>query len=169
MPEVRGLLMGIKLRAEESQKTIDTIRSQGFTLESEFEADNPVMPFDITDCDDLGVMRLFQEHNAYLQFILAQVTCAQIDESNAKKILDMAESVAMEQYAEPKMTVSAIKAKVAVDPRVEKLANAYSFAHDYRKGMEMMYTNVKMDCEFISRELTRRTSGNFSRASKFTT
>jgi hypothetical protein len=114
-------------------------------------------------------MRLFQEHNAYLQFILAQVTCAQIDESNAKKILDMAESVAMEQYAEPKMTVSAIKAKVAVDPRVEKLANAYSFAHDYRKGMEMMYTNVKMDCEFISRELTRRTSGNFSRASKFTT
>jgi hypothetical protein len=79
--------MSIKLRAEESQKTIDTIRSQGFTLESEFEASNPVMPFDITDCDDLGVMRLFQEHNAYLQFILAQVTCAQIDESMLKRFL----------------------------------------------------------------------------------
>jgi hypothetical protein len=161
--------MSIKLRAEESQKTIDTIRAQGFTLDSEFESSSPVMPHDITDLDDLNVMRLYQEHNAYLQFILAQVTCAQIDEQNAKKKLDMAEAVAMEYYAEPKMTVSAIKAKVAVDPEVDKLANAHTFAHDYRKGMEMMYTNIKSDCDFISRELTRRTSGNFSRVSKFTT
>lgn len=161
--------MSIKLKAEESQKTIDIIRQQGFTLDSEFESTSPVMPFDITDLDDLNVMRLYQEYNAYLQFILAQVTCAQIDEQNAKKRLDMIEARAMENYAEPKMTVSAIKAKVLVDPTVEKLSDAYTSAHDYRKGMEMMYTNVKSDCDFISRELTRRTSGNFSRASKFTT
>jgi hypothetical protein len=164
--------MGIKLRAEESQTTIDIIRSQGFTLESEFDRDTPMMPFDVTDLDDINLMRLFQEHNAYLQFILAQVTCAQIDESNAKKRMDMAEAIAMEEQARlapPKTTVSAIKAKVMADPTVEKLADAAAFAHDYRKGMEMMYTNVKSDCDFISRELTRRTSGGFSRASKFTT
>jgi len=161
--------MAIKLRAEESQKTIDTIRAQGFTLSSEFESSSPVMPHDITDLDDLNVMRLFQEYNAYLQFILAQVTCAQIDESNAKKRLDMAEALAMEQFAGTKMTVSAIKAKISTDPEIEKLSDSQAFAHDYRKGMEMMYTNIKSDCDFISRELTRRTSGNFSRASKFTT
>ena len=161
--------MSIKLRAEESQKTIDVIRAQGFTLESEFESSSPMMPNDITDLDDINVMRLYQEYNAYLQFILAQVTCAQIDEQNAKKKLDMAEARAMEYYTEPKMTVSAIKAKVAVDPDVDKLASSHTFTHDYRKGMEMMYTNIKSDCDFISREITRRTSGNFSRVSKFTT
>jgi len=161
--------MSIKLRAEESQKTIDTIRAQGFTLSSEFENSSPMMPHDITDLDDLNVMRLYQEYNAYLQFILAQVTCSQIDESNAKKRLDMAEALAMEEFTGTKMTVSAIKAKISTDPTIEKLADAQAFAYDYRKGMEMMYTNIKSDCDFISREITRRTSGNFSRVNKFTT
>jgi hypothetical protein len=161
--------MSIKMRAEESQKTIDTLRAQGFTLESEFEGVNPKMPRDITDLDDLGIMRLWQEYNAFLAFVVAQMTCAQIDENNAKKRMEYAEASAMEDYTQPKMTVSAIKAKVMADPTVEKLAQAYSQAHDYRKGIEMMYTNVKMDSDFISRELTRRTSNGFSRASKFTT
>jgi hypothetical protein len=161
--------MGIKLRTDYSQHTLDTMKQQGFSVEEEFDSDSPIMPHDITDLDDLGVMRLWQEHNAYLAFILSQVTCAQIDESNAKKRLEMAEAEANFQYTQPKMTVSAVKAQVTADPKVSQLAGDYSFAHDYRKGMEMMYTNVKMDCDFISRELTRRTSGGFSRASKFTT
>lgn len=161
--------MGIKLRTEYSQHTLDTMKQQGFSVEEEFESDSPIMPHDITDLDDLGVMRLWQEYNSYLAFILAQVTCAQIDESNAKKRLEMAEAEANFQYTQPKMTVSAVKAQVTADPKVSQLSGEYSFAHDYRKGMEMMYTNVKMDCDFISRELTRRTSGGFSRASKFTT
>ena len=161
--------MGIKLRAEHSQHTLAAMKDQGFLVEEEFQSDSPIMPHDITDLDDLGIMRLWQEYNAYLAFILAQVTCAQIDESNAKKRLEMAEANASFQYTEPKMTVSAIKARVSADPEVRQLTGEYAFAHDYRKGMEMMYTNVKMDCDFISRELTRRTSGGFSRANKFTT
>ena len=160
--------MGIKLRTEESANTLKAMRQQGFVIDEEFEGVMPKMPFDITDLDDLGVMRLWQEHNAYLAFILAQVTCAQIDESNAKKRLEAAEAEASARVTQPKMTVNAVKAQVANDPLVTKLSGEYSFAHDYRKGMEMMYTNVKMDCDFISRELTRRTSGGFSRASKFT-
>lgn len=159
--------MTIRLRAEESQKTIDVIRAQGFTLDSEFNGSSPIMPADITDLDDLNVMRLYQEHNAYLQFILAQVTCAQIDEQNAEKRLDMAEALAMEEFSGTKMTVAAIKAKIAIDPKIQKLTEAHTATYDYRKGMEMMYTNVKADCDFISREITRRTSGNFSRANKF--
>ena len=161
--------MGIKLRTEYSQHTLDAIRQQGFKLDQEFEADSPIMPHDITDLDDLGIMRLWQEYNAYLAFILAQVTCAQIDESNSKKRLEMAEAEATAIYTQPKMTVSAIKAQVTADPTVFALAGELAFAHDYRKGMEMMYTNVKMDCDFISRDLTRRTSGGFSRVNKFTT
>lgn len=162
--------MSIKLRAEESQRTLDTLRGQGFTLDSEFTGINPIMPFDITDLDDLGIMRLFQEYNAFLSFVAAQMACAQIDESNAKKRLDYAEAVLMEEYTMPKMTVSAIKSKVMADETILKLAQAHAQAHDYRKGIEMMHTNVERDCAFISRELTRRTSSSFNnRASKFTT
>jgi hypothetical protein len=76
----------------------------------------------------------------------------------------------MEEYTQPKMTVSAIKAKVMADPNVSKLAQAHTEANAYRKGMEMMHANVERDCSFISRDLTRRTSSSFTnRASKFTT
>jgi hypothetical protein len=161
--------MGIKLRAEDSKQTLDIIREQGFTIAEEFEGINPVMPNDITDLDDLGVMRLYQEYNAFLQFVLAQVTCAQIDEVNAKKKLDFIEARLMETYTQPKMTVSAIKAKVSMDTEYVAALATHSVAYDYRKGMEMMCTNVERDCNFISRDLTRRTSTGFSRSSKFTT
>ena len=98
------------------------------------------------------------------------MTCAQIDEVNAKKRLDYAEASAMEDYTQPKMTVSVIKAKVMADINVVKLAQAHTEANAYRKGMEMMHANVERDCAFISRDLTRRTSSGFStRVSKFTT
>ena len=161
--------MGIKLVSSHSQHTLDQMRMQGFVIEEEFGGVLPKMPQDITDLDDLGVMRLWQEFNAYLQFVLAQVTCAQIDETDAKKKLEYVEAKFTASHTQPKTTVSAIKALVAAEPEVQEIESAYTAAYYYRKGMEMMYTNVKMDCDFISRELTRRTSGGFSRASKFTT
>lgn len=161
--------MGIKLISSHSQHTLDQMRGQGFPVEEEFEGVLPKMPNDITDLDDLGVMRLWQEFNAYLQFVLAQVTCAQIDETDAKKKMEYVEALATAKHTQPKMTVSAIKALVSAEPDVVGAEAAYTATYYYRKGMEMMYTNVKMDCDFISRELTRRTSGGFSRASKFTT
>jgi hypothetical protein len=127
------------------------------------------MPGDITLLDDEGVMRLWQEYNAYLQFILAQVTCAQIDEADAKKELEYVESTFTARHTLPKMTVASVKALVANEPDVRDAEGHHSAAYYYRKGMEMLYTNTKMDCDFISRELTRRTSGGFSRVSKFTT
>lgn len=160
--------MGIKMQAFQSQKVLDTMKSQGFVVEQEFDGVLPKMPFDITDLDDLGIMRLWQEYNAYLAFILAQVTVAQMDESSNKKNLEYVEATYTEKHTQPKMTVAAIKAKVAMEPNVQEAEAAYDASYYYRKGMEMLYTNTKMDCDFISRELTRRTSGGFSRASKFT-
>jgi len=149
---------------------LDTMRSQGFGVETEFEGVIPDMPFDITDLDDLGVMRLWQEYNAYLSFILAQVTVAAMDESAAKKKLDFIEAEFTAKHTQPKMTVAAIKALVAVEDTVQEAEYKYEVQHNYRKGMEMLHINIERDCAFISRELTRRTSSGFSsRVSKFTT
>lgn len=150
--------------------TLGVMRTQGFDVSSEFDGVVPQMPEDITDYDDLGVMRLWQEYNAYLAFILAQVTVATMDEASSKKTLDLIEAKYSAKHTQPKMTVSAIKALVMAEEEVLDADYEYFVAHNYRKGMEMLYTNVERDCAFISRELTRRTSSSFSgRASKFTT
>jgi hypothetical protein len=151
-------------------EALQALRGQGFAVDEEFVGIVPQMPFDITDLDDLGVMRLWQEYNAYLAFILAQVTVAAMDETSAKKKLDLIDAEYTAKHTQPKMTVSAIKALVAVEEEVQDAEYTYEVKHNYRKGMEMLHTNVERDCAFISRELTRRTSGGFnSRVSKFTT
>lgn len=152
-----------------SDVILDIMSNQGFVVDKSFAGVIPQMPEDITDCDDLGVMRLWQEYNAYLAFILAQVTVAQMDEASAKKTLDLVEAKHTARHTQPKMTVSAIKALVAVEEDVQDAEWKYDVAHNYRKGMEMLYSNVERDCNFISRELTRRTSGGYSRVNKFTT
>jgi hypothetical protein len=163
--------MTIKMNVGDSGNvTLGTIRSQGFEITQEFIGDSPQMPNDITDLDDLGVMRLWQEYIAYSEFILAQVTVAEMDEQSAKKRLDLIEAKHSAKHTQPKMTVSAIKALVMAEEEVIDADYEYAVAHNYRKGMDMLYTNVSNQCNFISRELTRRTSSGFSgRAGKFTT
>jgi len=162
--------MSIKLISGTSSASImSTMRSQGFEIDSEFTGILPQMPDDITDYDDLGVMRLWQEYNAYASFILSQVTVAEMDEAAAKKKLDLVEAKYIAKHTQPKVTVASIKALVAVEEEVQDAEYEYDVAHNYRKGMDMLYTNVERDCSFISRDLTRRTSGNASRVNKFTT
>jgi hypothetical protein len=163
--------MTIKMNIGTQGKSIlDSMAGQGFKINQEFTSTIPDMPFDITDLDDLGVMRLWQEHLAYSEFILAQVTVAEMDEQSAKKDLDLIEARYSSKHTQPKMTVSAIKALVMAEEEVIEADYQYSVAHNYRKGIDMLYTIVNGQCNFISRELTRRTSTGFSsRASKFTT
>ena len=163
--------MTIKMKVGDSgNEALQAIRGQGFAVDEEFDGILPQMPYDITDLDDLGVMRLWQEYNAYLSFILAQVTVAAMDEASAKKNLDLIDAEYTAKHTQPKMTVSAIKALVAVEEDVQDAEYTYEVKHNYRKGMEMLHTNVERDCAFISRELTRRTSSGYtSRAGKFTT
>jgi hypothetical protein len=150
------------------QEVLDKMAAQGFRVANQFEGIIPGMPEDITDLDDLGVMRLWQEYIAYAEFILAQVTVAEMDEQAAKKNLDLIEARYSSTHTQPKMTVSAIKALVMAEQEVIDADYIYSVAHNYRKGMDMLYTNANGQCNFISRELTRRTSSGFNgRASKF--
>ena len=73
--------MTIKMNVGTQGKSIlDSMAGQGFKINQEFTSSIPDMPQDITDLDDLGVMRLWQEHLAYSEFILAQVTVAEMDD-----------------------------------------------------------------------------------------
>lgn len=152
-----------------SQKALDLLASQGFGVDQSLDLDIPKLPRDITELDDEDLIRLFQHINEFLKFVKVQVACAQIDEGDSKKILEMKEAVVTVAHTVAKVTVASIKAKVASDPEISNLTDRYRAAHDYRKMMEMMMGNLEADMSLVSRELTRRTSGaSFkNRAGKF--
>ena len=153
-----------------SQKALNLLTSQGFGIDQSLDIDVPRLPRDITELDDEDLIRLFQHINEFLKFVKVQVACSQIDEGDAKKILEMKEAIVTVAHTQAKVTVASIKAKVASDPDISDLTDRYRAAHDYRKMMEMMMGNLEADMNLVSRELTRRTSGaSFrSRGSKFT-
>ena len=152
-----------------SLNTMRILEGQGFGIKNALKSSVPVLPPDITDLDDEDLIRLFQEINEFTKFVKVQVAAAQIDENNTKKRLDFMESKKSSSYSGTKMTVTAIKASIALDPEVEKLADEAQARYDYRKMMEVMLSNLEADMALVSRELTRRTSGaSFkNRAGKF--
>lgn len=152
-----------------SKTALETLKSQGFGISEDMDSSVPVLPSDITELDDEDLIRLFQHINEFTKFVKVQVVCAQIDENNAKKKLDFLESTKSSAYSGTKMTVTAIKAAIAVDPEVYSLSDKYQALYDYRKMMEVMMVNLESDMNLVSRELTRRTSTTSfrSRASKF--
>jgi molybdopterin-biosynthesis enzyme MoeA-like protein len=156
---------------EGSLRVFDALSNQGLPMTNSSAVDVPGLPPDITDLDDEDLIRLFQHLNEFTKFIKVQVACAQIDESDAKKKLDMADAKLTSTHTAPKVTVASIKAAVASDPDIIKLTDVYQARHDYRKMIEMMVNNLESDINLVSRELTRRTSGGSfrSRSSKFTT
>lgn len=153
----------------DSMEILDVMKTQGFGIELTTDVDTPVLPSDITDLDDEDLIRLFQHINEFTKFVKVQVACAAIDESNAKKIMDMKEAELTVAHTQAKVTVSSIKAKVSAEPAMIAAADKYSAKHNYRKMMEMMLSNLESDMNLVSRELTRRTSSSSfkNRAGKF--
>lgn len=162
------------ITTDASSSVLDVLSSQGLALPTSLESAVPSLPSDITDLDDEDLIRLFQHLTEFTKFVKVQMTCAQIDENQTKKMADTLEATLMVSTSAssgPKTTVSYVKSVVAADPQLAKLNDALQAKHDYRKMIEVMVTNLESDTNLVSRELTRRTSGaNFkTRSSRFTT
>jgi hypothetical protein len=54
--------------------------------------------------------------------------------------------------------ITAIKAEVAIDPKVLGLAEKLEESYAYRKMIEVMFYNLERDTALVSREITRRSS-----------
>ncbi len=168
--EVAEVSMINLINSASSEGILDTLKAQGLGISRQIDAQPPTMPRDITELDDEDLIRLFQHLNEFTKFIKVQASCAQIDESEAKKRMDYLEATLTTQHTAPKVTVASIKAKVMSEESMQTVSQEYQFKHDYRKMIEMMVNNLESDMHLVSRELTRRTSGgNFkTRGTKFT-
>ena len=143
-----------------SQKAVDALTEQGFfhaAKQSEF----PTMPKELTDLDGEELSHLFSSLTAWSNYIATQLSAAQVDERYAEKAVDSASARIMVTRMGQQTTgerVTAIKAEVAIDPKVLGLAEKLEDAYAYRKMIEVMFYNLERDTALVSREITRRSS-----------
>mgnify|MGYP003346956814 CR=1 FL=1 len=151
----------IELRvSNKGQKAVDILRKQGFRLDSTLEIEVPSLPADVTELGDEDLMLLYNRFTQYYDFLCAQVACAQIDERDLEKTLELEESrCLLDKPAVKSERVAILKAQVASDPAICDLTETYTEAYNYRKLIEMMASNADRDIYLLSRELTRRTAG----------
>lgn len=154
-----------------SKYVLDSLDKQGLPIDREVELTRPSMPEDITALGDEELMILYTQFSAYSDFVNTQLSCAIVDEKELERQVDYEESMAMLrlQSANPKTTVTALKAMVDSDLSIKGLKQEHMNKYAYRKVLETMANNCERSSSVCSRELTRRTSGdNFkTRSRKF--
>jgi len=145
---------------EASQKAVDELTKQGFFHAAKQE-EFPTMPKELTDLDTEELSHLFSSLTAWSNYIATQLSAAQVDERAAEKMLENASARLMVTRMGQKTTgerITAIKAEVAIDPKVLGLAEKVEESYAYRKMVEVMFYNLERDTALVSREITRRSS-----------
>jgi len=147
--------------AEASEKAAATLEKQGLKLYDQPEDRIPRLPEDITALHEEELMDLFVGLTAWLDYVSVQVACAEIDERAAQRVLDQAEATALIAgwSGERADRVAIARAKQAINPEVNRLLAEFAEAHNYRKLIQTLASNLERDAALASRELTRRTAG----------
>jgi hypothetical protein len=157
-----------------SRQVLDSLAELGVTLSAKPEFTIPLLPRDITELDDEGLMDLFVQFTQWNDHLSGARAIAVINEREAERVVDAAEANAMldnwKGGSGDRITV--VKATITASPKVIELKHDLDTKYAFRKLIETRAENVERDSQVVSRELTRRTSdgGGFrNRARKFTT
>ena len=155
--------MSIQL-GDAAKAAVDTMEAQGFILWDRPELEVPHLPADLTSLGDEALMDLWSVLVAWSDYTNGQLSAAQVDERSAERRIKYLESQLMVlKGASSKSSVTLLKAEIAVDPKIQKLEDELDVLYAYRKMVESIAQNLERDSSLISRELTRRTSGNQQR------
>lgn len=150
--------MTLKL-GQASKRAVEELLDQGFVI-SPTQSVFPVPHPDLTLLDSEELSRLFSQLTAWTNYVATQLAAAQIDERSAEKLLETetAKLMVLSKSSTVKVPVASLKADVAKQPEIIKLADDLEVLYAYRKMVEVMFFNLERDSALISRELTRRAS-----------
>lgn len=148
-----------------SKSAYQEIRGQGLDLPPKPESDMPQLPPDLTELGDQALMNLYQKYVSWSDYISVQVSCAQVDERNAMRMLDMSENMLLMETMARGKKITEARNEVKADPVLDERRESAFGAEAYRKMIESLLNNCERDAALISRELTRRTTE--SRRDKF--
>lgn len=143
-----------------SRKVLDSLNELGFTLSPKPQYEIPLLPRDITELDDEGLMDLFVQFTQWNDHLSGARAIAVINEREAERSLSTKEASAMlaNWKGGSSERVAVVKAMIAADPEVNELQHDLDTKYAFRKLIETRAENVERDSQVVSRELTRRTS-----------
>lgn len=149
-----------------SRDVLESLNELGFSLTAKPEYEIPVLPRDITELDDEGLMDLFVQFTQWNDHLAGAHALAVINEREAQRNLDNAEASAMlKNWTGAKGDrVTLIKAQIAASEEIQEFAHQLDVKYAFRKLIETRTLNVERDSQVVSRELTRRTSDGGMRA-----
>jgi len=157
-----------------SRDVLAAVNELGFSLTAKPEYEIPVLPRDITELDDEGLMDLFVQFTQWNDHLAGAHAIAIINEREAQRNLDTQEAASMLRHwtGAKGDRVALIKAQIASTNEVKELQHELDVKYAFRKIIETRTLNVERDSQVVSRELTRRTSdggGMRARTRKFNT
>ena len=157
-----------------SRKVLEALKELGVTLSARPDFPIPMLPRDLTELDDEGLMDLFVQFTQWNDHLSGARAIAVITDREAERILDGVQAQAMlANWAGSKGDrVAVAKASIAADSKVVELKEDLDTKYAFRKLIETRAEDVERNSQVVSRELTRRTSdggGLRARARRFTT
>lgn len=155
----RGVDLTVQANDASEQAAADAAK-RGLTLPPKPVVEMPIMPgaTGLTDLDDADLMNVFSELVAWADYAAGQLSIAAIDERAIAQSLEFSEATAMVRWGgDEKVTFA--RAQRDLDAGVQELKQALISAYALRKITETITNNLERDASLVSRELTRRTSG----------
>ena len=144
------------------EQTVDTLEKQGFKLPPAPDVeDQPALPEDLSDLDDRMLMDEFSLFTAWADYANAQVGLATIAEREAERELEYKTGLFWSDQPRTK-SVTMIKAEAAQEPQVVTDQDRFDRAQAYRRMVSVVAERYERDAMVLSRELTRRTQGEWN-------
>jgi len=148
-----------------SEEIISILERQGLTVKKVLDIELPDFPTDITLVGDQDLMVMASKYMENYNMMRTQTACAQVAELEAENDYDLAEARALISTSTGKSTEKAglLKAAVLTQSDIQEKLKVKKYTYAYRKLMETTQDNMERYYSLVSRELTRRTSGDRDR------
>jgi len=148
-----------------SEEIIAVLERQGLAVRKTLDVAMPDFPEDITLVDDQDLMVMASKYMENYNMMRTQTACAQVAELEAENDYDLTEARALLATSTGKSTEKAglLKAAVLAQTDIQDKLKIKNYTYAYRKLMETTQDNMERYYSLVSRELTRRTSGDRDR------
>jgi hypothetical protein len=119
----------------------------------------PYMPEDLGELDDSTLMEYFNTFTRWSSYLDTVMTEKEIEEDDAETVLNQAESAYLITVTEGSgVGIQLARVKMSTDEHIQALRACLSLARARRKRLAAHLRDVQRSANFLSRELTRRTS-----------
>jgi hypothetical protein len=157
-----------------AQRVYESVQDLGFTF-SEVNTELPQIPHDLTVVGSNDLMTLMVQYSEYANFASTQLSFAYVDERHAHRCADdkhneLVAALSNASSGERSGRSSGItlhKSQASAHPEYQRLKEEAEYASAYVTVLKSVYENLDRSLKILSREVTRRTSSDEQRRSRW--